>query len=102
MGFFIGMLSLADFVFLVIRFVDWDTYNMVSIMFTIMIRLILLPAWLLLLAFKLPPAVQEFKEARAANPMTTPLTPKSSTGFENGSSPPAQRSPQPSDFTIED
>ncbi|CAB9507019.1 expressed unknown protein [Seminavis robusta] len=97
MGFFIGMLSLADFVFLIVRFVDWDTYNLVSMTFTILIRLILLPSWLLLLAFKLPPAVHEFNERRAANPITSPLSPSSSvTG--NGS----PRSPQPSDFTIED
>ena len=92
MGLFIGFLSLADFIFLLIRFDNWDTFNLVSILMTIMIRLILLPTWLLLLAFKLPPAVQEFTDRRR-NELTTPLSPGS---FE------APSGPSPGDFTIED
>ena len=91
MGLFIGFLSLADFIFLIIRFTSWDTYNLVSILMTIMIRLILLPTWLLLLAFKLPPAVQEFSDRRR-NEMMAPLSPRS----------PSPASPSPGDFTIED
>jgi hypothetical protein len=76
-GFFIGCLSLADFIFLIIRFTNWKTYNLVAMLMTILIRLILLPSWILLLSFKLPPAVQEFSEQRSVNNknMTAPLTP---------------------------
>lgn len=92
MGLFIGFLSLADFIFLVIRFTNWDTFNLVSILMTIMIRLILLPCWLLLLAFKLPPAVQEFNDRRR-NQLMAPLSPRSVE---------SPTGPSPGDFTIED
>ena len=95
MGLFIGLLSLADFIFTFVRFKNWDTYNIIVIIFSIMIRLILLPAWLIILAFNLPPAVQEFNEIRAANPLNQPLSPKNSAGSPTPS-------PRPSDFTIED
>lgn len=94
MGLFIGLLSLADFVFLILRFMNWDTYNLVSILMTIMIRLIFLPCWLLLLAFKLPPAVQEFNE-RKAGPLTEPLT------YDNAE-PVVQQVVENPQFTIED
>lgn len=92
MGLFIGLLSLADFVFLVLRFKNWDTFNLVSILMTIMIRLILLPTWLLLLAFKLPPAVQEYSGLRRSQ-LTTPLSPSRSS---------EHAAPSPNEFTIED
>jgi hypothetical protein len=94
MGLFIGLLSLADFVFIFIRFKNWATYNLVSLIMTILIRLILLPSWLLLLAFKLPPAVEEFNERRSMQPrgMTSP-------SITVTSSVPA---PTAANFTIED
>jgi hypothetical protein len=91
LGLFLGLLSLANFVFLMVRFIDWDTYNLVVIIFSVIIRLILLPAWLIILSVKLPPAATEFSERKAPNPMTEPLSPQNSSG-----------SPRPSDFTIED
>jgi hypothetical protein len=94
LGLFIGLLSLADFVFLMVRFVDWDTYNLVVIIFSIIIRLLLLPAWLIILSVKLPIAVQEFNELRAPNPLTQPLSPQNSAG--------SPTAPRPSDFSIED
>jgi len=94
MGFFIGCLSLADFVFLILRFKNWDTFNMVSIMMTVLIRLILLPIWLILLSCKLPAAVEDFNqrraEAAATNGVMSPKNPISPTG------------PGPNDFTISD
>jgi len=100
MGFFIGCLSLVDFIFLFLRFVNWDTYNLVSIIFTIMIRLILLPVWLLLLGFKLPVAAAEYAERRAMVPSThgngngsVPTSPKAA-------DPLSPTSPSPGDFTI--
>lgn len=94
-GLFIGLLSLADFIFIFIRFKSWSTYNLVSLLMTIMIRMILLPSWLLMLSFKLPPAVEEFNERRRNQPrgVTAP-----SISISNGA-PPA---PTAANFTIED
>lgn len=87
-GFVIGCLSLVDFFFLILRFKNWDTYNLVSIIMTVLIRLVLLPGWLMLLSIKLPPAVQEFGEQRAAN--------------RNIKFPSSPRAPTPPVFTIGD
>ena len=103
MGFFIGCLSLVDFIFLFLRFAKWDTFNLVSILMTILIRLVLLPSWLMLLAFKLPGAVQEFAERRATVPGmngSALSSPKSQDPLAGAPSSPS--SPSPGDFSIED
>lgn len=95
MGFFIGTLSLADFIFLILRFTNWDTFNLVSIIMTILIRVVLLPLWLLVLGCKLPAAVHEFSQRRTQEG-TNILPPK----IESPTSSPS--APAPDAFTIGD
>lgn len=103
MGFFIGCLSLVDFVFLFLRFQSWDTYNLISMVFTILIRLVLLPAWLLLFSFKLPVAAQEYAERKASAPYGNGNgTVSSSSAVHDPLATSGPSSPTAADFTIED
>merc|ERR1711862_705560 len=56
LGLFIGLLSLIDFAAQVLRFTNYTYFNNISVFFGVLNRLILLPAWLCLLACQLPAA----------------------------------------------
>ena len=61
-GLFIGVLSLADFVFDILRFVDWMLFGRLAAAFQIVLGVVFLPIWLLCLARHLPPATERYEE----------------------------------------
>ena len=61
-GLFIGLFSLADFVAGILRLKDWSTFRMLSMIISVINRLVLLPLFLLILGMQLPRAVREHKE----------------------------------------
>lgn len=73
-AFFIGVLSLADFVAYVVRFKFWATASLVGRMISVLNRVIFIPLWFIVLSCYLPQAhrahVQDeaSKEAGAAAP----------------------------------
>jgi hypothetical protein len=61
-AFFIGILSVADFVAYVIRFRFWETASMVGRIISVMNRVIFIPLWFLCLACKLPTATRAHEQ----------------------------------------
>ena len=62
-GLFIGLFSLADFVAGVLRLQDWGTFRILTMLISVINRLILLPMFLLVLGRQLPFAMRQHKEA---------------------------------------
>jgi len=64
-GLFIGLFSLADFVAGVLRLEDWGTFRILTMLISVINRMILLPIFLLVLGRQLPFAVSAHKEEAA-------------------------------------
>ena len=60
-GLFVGVLSLADFVFDILRFLDWMLFGSLAATFQLVLGVVLLPIWLLCLARQLPQATERFE-----------------------------------------
>lgn len=60
-GLFVGLLSLADFVFDILRFLDWMLFGRLAAAFQIVLGVVFLPIWLLCLARQLPQATERFE-----------------------------------------
>jgi hypothetical protein len=72
-GLFIGLFSLADFVAGVLRLQDWSTFRTLTMLISIINRLILLPLFLLCLGCQLPNALRMHKEqTEAASGVSSP------------------------------
>ncbi|CAB9507017.1 expressed unknown protein [Seminavis robusta] len=92
---FIGLFSLADFVSGVLRLRDWSTFRVLTMLISIINRLVLLPIFLLCLGCQLPYAVHQHKEAVEAGANTqrsrhwvdSQSTPSNDTGVELVSQP---------------
>lgn len=65
-AFFIGVLSLADFVAYVVRFKFWNTASLVGRMISVLNRVIFIPLWFLILACMLPKATQAHEQEEAS------------------------------------
>lgn len=70
-GLFIGLFSLADFVAGVLRLHDWGTFRILSMLISVINRLILLPLFLLVLGRQLPFAMRLHKEASGSGSLGT-------------------------------
>lgn len=75
-AFFIGVLSMADFVAYVVRFKFWQTASLVGRMISVLNRVIFIPLWFLALSCFLPTATQahEQEEASKQNGGAAPAT----------------------------
>jgi hypothetical protein len=72
-GLFIGLFSLADFVAGVLRLRDWSTFRVLTMLISVINRLILLPVFLLCLGCQLPNALRMQKElTETAKSATSP------------------------------
>ena len=69
-GLFIGLFSLADFVAGVLRLHDWGTFRILTMLISVINRLILLPLFLLVLGRQLPNAMRQHKETVRSAPVT--------------------------------
>jgi hypothetical protein len=65
LGLTVGLLSLLDFVTEVLRTVNFKVFNQVAFWYGTTNRLILLPAWLILLGWRLPYALLDLEERQA-------------------------------------
>ena len=74
-GLFIGLFSLADFVAGVLRLKDWSTFRALTMLISVINRLIFLPLFLLFLSFQLPTAIRLHKEQSEA--VSGPTSPRS-------------------------
>merc|ERR1712176_521720 len=59
-GFIIALLALVDFIFNLLRMNQWNVFSDLALIVAIVNRLILLPAWFLMLGRQLGPAYQEY------------------------------------------
>mmetsp|Transcript_22002 Transcript_22002/g.46300 ORF Transcript_22002/g.46300 Transcript_22002/m.46300 type:complete len:368 (-) Transcript_22002:219-1322(-) len=62
-GLLIGIISLVDFIADVLRFVNWKLFERIAMATNIIVGVILLPIWLLCLAWQLPGATERFERA---------------------------------------
>lgn len=62
-GLFIGLFSIADFIAGVLRLKDWSTFRTLTMLISVINRLVLLPIFLLVLGRQLPFALRQHKEA---------------------------------------
>jgi hypothetical protein len=72
-AFFIGLLSIADFVCYVLRFKFWVTASLVGRIIAVMNRVIFIPLWLLILSCKLPSCTQAHKQEHEDNERSGPV-----------------------------
>ena len=61
-AFFIGVLSLADFVAYVLRFNFWQTASLVGRMISVLNRVIFIPLWFMILSCYLPTATMAHEQ----------------------------------------
>ena len=73
-GLFVGVLALLNFIFDVLRFVDWRSFGNLALLLQVTVRVIFLPIWLLCLARQLPVATERYEEEQRRHDMMMQAT----------------------------